>query len=621
MSQPPRDDMVTSILRALPDLILVIDRDFRVVMSNADVAGQFAGKTCFTCFKSQESPCPECPAEQVFATGRPVLKEIIDPAAGHTHEISSRPLRDAEGRVTHVVERIRDVTERKATESALLESERALSTLLGNLPGMAYRCRNDHQYTMVFVSRGCFELTGHPPEDLLHNAKLAYADLIVPDDRDRIWTTIQVALARREPFEFEYRIRTAGGAERWVWERGVGVFDADGELLRLEGFISDITEREELRAQFQQSQKMEAIGQLAGGIAHDFNNLLQIISGYAEMLSDTLDAGSEAGGYLAAIQRAERRAEGLIKQLLAFSRRQILEPSVIDLNELAGGLLEMIDRVIGEHIVLTFTPGEGLGPVRADTGQVEQVVVNLCINARDAMPQGGQLAIRTSDVVLTEERPGRYAMIEVADSGVGMDRATLAQAFEPFFTTKEVGQGTGLGLAMVYGVVRQHNGIVRVESEPGCGTTFRIYFPVVAEISGERPSTGDRSAAGGSGTILIAEDDESVAALARQTLEAAGYEVLVARDGEQTTELFDRHADRIALVMLDLVMPRRSGQAVHDHIRRLAPRTPILFSTGYSTESVHLGTLRQPYTELIRKPYQRDALLAKIAMLRALRQD
>ncbi len=621
MSQPPRDVLITSLLQALPGLILVIDSEYRVVLSNAPASSHLVGTTCHSCFRHQDAPCPECPAPSVFATGQPSLRELADPTTGRTHEVTTRPLYDTAGRVTHVVERITDITERKATETALIESERALATLLGNLPGMAYRCLNDQSYTMVFVSRGCHELTGYPPEDLLHNATLSYADLIVPEDRERIWTTIQVALARRESFEFEYRIRTAAGSERWVWERGVGVFGTDGALLRLEGFISDITEREELRAQFQQSQKMEAIGQLAGGIAHDFNNLLQIISGYSEMLADTLDAGSEAGGYLAAIRRAERRAEGLIRQLLAYSRRQILEPQILDLNQLIGGLLEMIDRVIGEHIELTFTPDECLGQVRADIGQVEQVLMNLCVNARDAMPHGGRLAIRTCDTVLADERPGRYALVEVMDNGVGMDRATLEQACEPFFTTKEVGRGTGLGLSMVYGVVRQHNGLLRVESEPGCGATFRVYFPVTTVAAAEPPAPCDLRAAGAGTMILIAEDDESVAALAGEILAAAGYRILTARDGEQTIAMFERHADEIGLVLLDLVMPRRSGQVVHDHVRRLAPHTPILFSTGYSTESVHLGSLRQPHTALIQKPYQRDALLAKIASLLALRND
>jgi CheY-like chemotaxis protein len=292
---------------------------------------------------------------------------------------------------------------------------------------------------------------------------------------------------------------------------------------------------------------------------------------------------------------------------------------VVDLNALVGSLLEMIDRIIGEHIELDFTADGGLGPVRVDPGQVEQVLVNLCVNARDAMPRGGHLAIRTVDVVLTDERPGRYALIEVADNGSGMDRATLAQAFEPFFTTKEVGQGTGLGLSMVYGVVRQHNGLLRVESEPGRGTTFRIYLPVTTDAVADAQRPSPPQTAGGNATILVAEDDEPVATLARQILEAAGYRVLVAKDGEQTIEMFEHHAGEIDLVLLDLVMPRRSGQAVHDHIRRLAPRTPILFTTGYSTETVHRGSLRQPFTALIQKPYQRDALLAKIGTLLSLR--
>jgi len=379
-----------------------------------------------------------------------------------------------------------DLSEARRAEAVLRERERAAATLFANLPGMAYRCRNDENWSMEFLSEGCRELTGLPPAAFLENSQLAWADIIHPGDRRRVWDEIQAALGRDAPYELEYRILGQERGERWVWERGRAVRDAEGALVALEGFITDVTDRKHLEQRAVQSQRLEAIGQLAGGVAHDFNNLLQVINGYAAMIEQDLRTGEADPRHVHEIRRAGDRAEQLVRQLLAFSRRQILQRSVIDLNELTANLVGMLARMIGEDIALAFRPAAGIGTIRGDAAQLEQVLVNLCINARDAMPRGGRLEIATAEVELGEAdaedlsgiRPGPHVMLTVADDGEGMSPDVAAQIFEPFYTTKEVGKGTGLGLASVYGVVQQHGGAITVTSAPGEGSRFEIYLPV-----------------------------------------------------------------------------------------------------------------------------------------------
>ncbi len=516
-----------------------------------------------------------------------------------------------------------DITERKRHESILLERDRATAALFANLPGMVYRCRNDAQWTMEFLSEGCRDCTGFAPEAFLGNAEMAYGDLIHPEDRSRVFDEIQSALARGQVFELEYRVVLPGRGKRWFWERGRGLQDADGTLRGLEGFITDITNYKQLVAQTLQTSKLEAIGQLAGGIAHDFNNLLQVINGYAALLADDLAAGRPDPAHLDEIRKAGDRAEKLVRQLLAFSRRQILQPREVDLNELGDGLFAMIKRMLGEHIEFSFSKDPGLGRVNADPAQLEQVLMNLVLNARDAMPGGGRLAVATSDLVLTQEdcrqlsgaRPGRHARIMVSDTGEGMDASVLAQVFEPFFTTKEVGKGTGLGLPMVYGIVQQHGGAIGVASEPGRGTTFSVYLPVVDGIGADTAGSVRRDPLAAGGTILVAEDDEAVRRLTRRMLEKAGYTVLVATSGDEAVAVAREHPGVLDLVVLDLVMPGSSGHTTLDILRGLVPDLPILFCTGHD---VSLAPRTSPLGDglaCLHKPFTQDALLQEVKRL------
>jgi len=380
--------------------------------------------------------------------------------------------------------------------------------------------------------------------------------------------------------------------------------------------------REQLEEQLRHAQKMEAVGQLAGGVAHDFNNILQVILGNVDMVLADID-DPETRQPLEEVFQAAGRAADLTRQLLAFSRRQVIRPANLDLNKLVEGILKMIDRAIGEHINLRFRPDRHLGTIYADPGQIEQIVINLCINARDAMPIGGTLTIETENVTIGPDylnthqwaTQGRYVLLTVTDTGHGIDEATRAQIFEPFFTTKGVGRGTGLGLATVYGIVQQHNGHIQVYSEPGKGTAFKIYIPIVESPPQEIHEKIVEPIVGGTETILVAEDEQMVRNLVTNMLQNAGYTVLAASDGEEAIRVFDQHADSIALALLDVVMPKLGGREVMDHIQAHTSTIPFLFSSGYSENAVHTNFVIEEGLHLISKPYGKNELLRAVRKL------
>lgn len=388
----------------------------------------------------------------------------------------------------------------------------------------------------------------------------------------------------------------------------------------LQGTVRDMSRVRGLEEQLRQSQKMEAVGQLAGGVAHDFNNLLQAIMGYSEIALMELEPGSSVREELDEVLNAARRAKGLVRQLLAFSRRQVLELTNLALDEVVHDFAKMVVRVIGEHITLNIRSITGLGVVRADRGQMEQVLMNLCVNARDAMPDGGEITITLENRELDSEycgqhdlaRPGPHVLLSVTDTGCGMDAETLAHLFEPFFTTKESGKGTGLGLATVYGIVRQHNGMIQARSELGSGTTFQIGLPVVEAVDQADGPAPVPPPPGGTETILLAEDDDAVRNLVRQILTRGGYTVLTAENGEEAVRLIDEYTGEIHLAVLDVVMPKLGGHLVLCHTRQKRPATRVLFASGYDKDAAHGRSVLDKGVPLIQKPYQRDALLRKV---------
>ena len=391
-----------------------------------------------------------------------------------------------------------------------------------------------------------------------------------------------------------------------------------------EGTVTDVTERARLEARLRQAQKMEAVGQLAGGVAHDFNNILTAILGYAEVLLDEYEEGDRLRRDVEEIKKAGNRAAGLTRQLLAFSRQQVLLPTVVDLNALTDNLASMLRRLIGGHIQLSLDLDADLGAVRADPGQIEQVIMNLVVNARDAMPRGGQLTIETANVDLDEEYSrshgivmsdyGRFAMLAVSDTGIGMSEETKRKIFEPFFTTKPRHQGTGLGLATVYGIVKQSRGYVWVYSEPGQGTTVKVYLPEVdAPLALIRHETEEKEAVeGGSETILLVDDEESIRLLSRTFLERHGYRVLDAANAVEAFETLSKHPEPVNLLLTDVIMPGESGPELLRRVRVIRPDICVLYVSGYADQAIFNREILETGAPFLQKPFSRPALARKV---------
>jgi two-component system, cell cycle sensor histidine kinase and response regulator CckA len=379
-------------------------------------------------------------------------------------------------------------------------------------------------------------------------------------------------------------------------------------------------QRQRLEEQVHQLQRFEAIGRLAGGVAHDFNNVIGAIMGWADLGARAAEQGSDLQDKFVKIRSQADRASGLTRQLLAFARRQMLQPCNTNLNELAKEEISLLRNVIGERIEICMMLADDLKIIWADPGQIEQVLMNLCLNARDAMPNGGKLLIETENVALGEDyqqlhpyaRPGPYVLLKVLDSGSGMDAETLAHIFEPFFTTKEIGRGTGLGLATVYGIVKQHKGFIDVDSTPGEGTAFRVYLPLGNGPAVQQEKTTIGTLRGGSERILIAEDNDGLREAAQEILRSLGYQVVTAKDGEEAVHAFERHAHEIDLVFLDVVMPKLNGPEAYLKMATLRPGMPVIFTTGYATETNLIPIRTREKSAVLEKPYGSHRLAQKL---------
>ncbi|MGA7796485.1 MAG: response regulator [Candidatus Acidiferrales bacterium] len=451
-------------------------------------------------------------------------------------------------------------------------------------------------------------------------------DYVAPADLPLVHGTILPALYSSGHWEGELRFRHRQTGQSLPMDFvGFQVKDQKTGEPRFVATVSrDMSERRALEQQLQHAQKFEAIGQLAGGIAHDFNNVIGAILGWAELGEEQAASGNATlENYFKKIHSQCDRVTALVRQLLAFARRQILEPRNFSLNQTVHDVLNLLDKVIGKDIEIRTSVAEDLWAVRADPTQIEQVLMNLCINSRDAMPKGGRITIETRNALFSEEDcrrttglpPGRFAELRVSDTGTGMDAATREKIFEPFFTTKGTGKGTGLGLATVYGIVKQHNGFIQVESEPGQGSTFRILLPVT-----ETPSAGEFRTSAldelpvrcGTETILLADDHDGICEMAQSVLTAKGYHVLLAHDGEEAVEVFTAHRNRISLVLLDVIMPRKNGPEVFAAIKALNPGVSVVFATGYSNETAALADLVERGVAVLRKPYSPSVLCRRI---------
>ena len=463
------------------------------------------------------------------------------------------------------------------------------------------------------------KILGYTPEELQSTPAFAQ---VHPDDRQQLEEASREAFRGGAGRRIEYRMRHKDGSWRILESTASPVCGDDGQVEKLVIVNRDISDRKRLEEQFRQAQKMEAIGRLSGGVAHDFNNLLGVIIGYGEILQEGLPPENPLRRSADEILAAGRRAAALTRQLLAFSRQQVLETKVLNLNTIVSNMETMLRRLIGEDIELTSNLESSLGTVKADPGQLEQVIMNLAVNARDAMPQGGKLIVETANTEMDETfvrrypypvQPGLYVRLTVSDTGTGMDAATRARIFEPFFTTKEKGQGTGLGLSMVYGVVKQSGGYIDVYSELGLGTTFKIYLPRVDEaVSPSAPQPTLATSLRGTETILLVEDEEALRILTRNLLELCGYQVMEAKNGAEALDLSQRYPGTVDLLLTDIVMPGINGRLLADQLIQLRPDIKIVYMSGYTGQAVGAHRILDPGSIFLQKPFTRDELARKI---------
>jgi two-component system, cell cycle sensor histidine kinase and response regulator CckA len=534
---------------------------------------------------------------------------------GRELEAHVEPLRGPNGSVVGVIGAALDGTDRMVAGRALRLAQQSYRSLIEGAPYAI--CRATLSGQILQVNRPMVEMLGYESE----------AELLVLDLRAEIFSLgAKFDDFRRRLLDktacrgFESVWRRRDGTELQVRAAGRAVRDKSGEVLYLDILAENVTDQKQLEAQLRQAQKMQSIGQLAGGVAHDFNNLLTVIHGQVEVILRQTPDKDVLQSRLEEVQRAAERASTLTRQLLAFSRRQVLQSKVVDLNQIISRMSEMLSRLITETIELTFIPAPDAAFVLADPTQIEQVLMNLVVNARDAMPYGGKLTIETAAVLLDPisaqhlgaPGPGEYVLITVQDTGHGMDRQTQASIFEPFFTTKGTGEGTGLGLAMVYGVVKQSGGHIRVESEPGLGTTFRIYLPRVAAPERALEEPVSTSSPLGKETILLAEDEDAVRQLVADFLRSLGYHVLTAPDGMVAQQVARSHSGGIDLLISDIVMPNAGGHDLAEELRKGAPHLKVILVSGYAGQSNMGSDVNFVAAHFLQKPFPMQRLAQKV---------
>jgi two-component system, cell cycle sensor histidine kinase and response regulator CckA len=524
-------------------------------------------------------------------------------------------IKDDEGRPIGLRGVTTDTSERKRAEEELRQSEERYRDLVENAHDIIYSHDLEGNYTSI--NKAGEQITGYTRAEVF---KTNLNETVAPEYRNRAMEMLNRKLAGEKVTAYELEILAKDG-HRVAVEVNTKLVFQNGKPLGVQGIARDVTQRKQLEEQLRQSQKMEAIGQLAGGVAHDFNNLLTAINGYSALALQRVDDKDPVKGYLEEVKKAGDRAANLTRQLLAFGRKQILQPLAINLNDVVTDMNKMLRRLIGEDIKLTAKLDRALAKIKADPGQIEQVLVNLVVNARDAMPKGGDLTIETASVELDSNyagkhvgfAPGNYVMLAVSDTGIGMNQATQAQIFDPFFTTKEKGKGTGLGLSTVYGIVKQSGGSIWVYSELGRGTTFKVYLPQLeASTSKSEDSIAEVSIPRGSETILLVEDEEMVRGLTRKILDQAGYKVFDVSRGEDAIRWCRENKQKIDLLLTDVVMPETSGKEVADRLSDLRPGLKVLFMSGYTDQAiVHHGVL-DSNVEFIQKPFTPAALGKKV---------
>src|SRR4051794_304240 len=628
---------IEAIYDAAPVGLAVLDTDLRWVRMNdrmAEINGpaveEHLGRSVPEVLPDL-APRLEALLRQVIETGEPVMDLEIwgttpaQPGSVRTWMVNYRALNESDGRAGGINAVVQEITDWKRAEASLRENAIRQSLILE--AGGSGVWEWDIQTGRAIFSAAYTRFLGYDPESFVSTYE-AWKDLLHPDDLDRVEQHIADHFAGHTDYSIEVRMKEKSGKWHWILSRGLLIErDSGGKPVRMVGTHVDIQplkraeeERENLQKQLAHAQKMESIGRLAGGLAHDFNNIMNVILLNADSALQEISTEDGAQDSLVAIQDAAERAVALGQQLMAFSSKQVHRTEALNLNSVIADCEMMMRRLIGEDVQVVFKPGESLPSVRADRGQVGQIIMNLAVNARDAMPEGGTFMIETgvvdfdrADAQINSDAPsGPYVLLSISDTGIGMDNETQARLFEPFFTTKGVGKGTGLGLSVVYGIVKQSGGFIRVVSEPGSGTEFRIYLPSVSDAPASIPDAEQRPVQGGSETILLVEDEPALRRKLQQILEQAGYEVLVAADGEQAHQLASPDTFPIDLLLTDMVMPRISGLRLAERLLKGRPQMKVLYMSGYPHAPDGSAQTLQLPPGFLQKPFTRDRLLRRL---------
>jgi two-component system cell cycle sensor histidine kinase/response regulator CckA len=617
--------LLQGITEGTTDSIFVKDLQGRYLMINsagARLLGQqveeVLGKDDTVLFAPENGRQIMAADRKVVESGKTQTYEELGVSAGvaRTYLSTKGPYRDANGQVIGLLGICRDITERKRAEEEIRRSQQKLRIHFEHTPLAVIEW--DTQLRITEWSSSAERIFGYSRQEAVGQDA---AFLVPPVLREHVEKMGQEILNQRGGTRSNNDNLTKDGRTISCEWYNTPLVDDSGQVLGVASLVQDVTERVALEERLRQSQKMEAVGRLAGGVAHDFNNLLTVIMGYSQILTDGLPPATRLSDATVQIRSAADRAAGITRQLLAFSRKQVLSPRVVDLNDIVMNLDTMLRRLIGEDIEVLTVPGRDLGTVKADPGQIEQVLMNLALNARDAMPNGGKLTLETENMQLDADyarehpplQPGRYVMLAVSDTGTGMSPATQAHIFEPFFTTKEVGKGTGLGLSMVYGIIKQSGGYIWVYSELEQGTTFKIYLPRVdqlAEGAGaeKRPASVQR----GTETILLVEDDPQLRQLTTSVLAHCGYKVLSASGTEEGLALCRSNHRDIRLLVTDVIMPGMNGRQLAEQVKQISPHTRVLYISGYTSNAiVHYGVLDAGLW-FLPKPFSLSALVAKV---------
>ena len=621
-----REELFHLISENAADMIAVVDMEGQRLfnsLSYQKVLGyspeELQASSVFEQIHPEDRECVRKAAEGARRTG---IGETLEYRIRHKDgawlvlESTSSVIRNAKGEPEKLVIVNRNITERKKAEQALRRSEADFRSVVEDAPYGIYRASLAGLFLQV--NPALRKMLGYEREDDLLKQDLA-KDVFRHDAEYRRLTELLAGTEELRDVEMEWKKQD--GTPITVRCSGRRIQGQDGVSAYFEVFAEDVTEKRVLEKQLRMAQKMEAIGRLSGGIAHDFNNLLGVIIGYSRVLRKALSQDKALGEHALEIEKAGQRAASLTKQLLAFSRQQVLTPAVLSLNALVCDMEKMLPRLLGEDVEVSLALDPDLGNVKVDQSQIEQVIINLAVNARDAMPSGGKLTLQTANVELDQtytrhhpgSRVGKYVMLGVTDTGIGMDAATLTHIFEPFFTTKELGKGTGLGLATVYGIVKQSTGYIWVDSAPGKGASFQIYLPRhEGHENVEQPKTDSTEKLRGSECILLVEDAEPLRRLAQTFLESTGFRVLSAASGEEALEVAARFSGNFDLLLTDVVMPGMNGRLLAEQLLPRQPGMKVLYMSGYTDSFIAGHGVLNPETHLLHKPFTEEVLIGKV---------